>query len=157
MNEYFLAFLKGLKADQYVTNSTACVLISNQLAEEMASAFANINNNKIDRFEAYLSLAKAMQMISPVVKVCYSVSDSAFDQMAEHFSQFKTLESFWHSFFLNAIANTALVQQDIFEFQDCANQRNPNITCEFFITGEMIGLLFDFDVIKSELTSLSAD
>lgn len=149
MNEYFLAFLKGLKADQYVTNSTACVTISNQLAEQMASAFENFGNKKVKPFDAYLSVAKALQLVSPVVRICYSVSDSAFDQMAKHFEQFKTLEVFWRSFFLNAIANTALVQQDIFEFQACANQRTPNVTCEFFITGEMLRILFDFDEIKS--------
>lgn len=86
---YVLQFLKGLRADQYVANSTACISATKNLTIAlMDTTSAFLNATPADKLNAYFSWTKAVGMISPWMRMCYNSSDGAISAFITHIKSF---------------------------------------------------------------------
>lgn len=102
INTWILEFLKGAKAEAFLTNSTACVNATDFTA---ASFIYSVQGYMEDQsLTNYFNITKSMSTVEPMLKTCYDVSTGAFDKIIEHFSRFKDFSEFVQQFFMNAVS-----------------------------------------------------
>lgn len=135
------AFLDGAKVDDLIKNSTACLHFLENGYDDLWEA----SNHLWVRgwtWENHLDLMKALGDFTPIVRVCFNVTDDSIESIREHFGRFDGFIDFATQAKDNAIKH-------IFDWYDVYAKINDAMTAKrskdvAFQIGRAVRLLLDF-------------
>lgn len=145
INAWILEFLRGAQADEFITNSTACV----NATELTVGAFVySIEGYLADKsIDNYFNVTKSVSSVTPMLKTCYDVSTDAFDAILNHFTKFTDFFQFMQYFMMNAVGNMADFKNLYDQAEaDLANGDYDHIA---YLAGVGVRKLFKFEPFNS--------
>lgn len=95
-----MAFMAGAEFDHYITNSTECVSNSETMTGALMGSFKQIFTTW-PSINNYLTLTKSLQSISPVLNVCYDVSNDGYHELITYIRKFPDVQTYLKKMTLN--------------------------------------------------------
>ena len=150
---FVFGLAEGLRLDQDVENSTACMTSTRDAAFEIYTASDSFVRewHSENRLNNWFNTAKSFQTMSPMIKTCYDVGALSFDHWSKHFKQFHSWVGFFKSFISNLVGQLFNIQTYINSFQKALDGEKKDFALLGKTTGQLIHSVFIFQNTSPDL------